>query len=268
MTGTQKTSRQVQEEAAAEWDRYADIWDSWTPNDRRDDAEEAADFLAELANGGTALELGIGTGRVALPLAERGVKVSGIDASPGMIRKLREKEGGDKIGIYEGNFADVDVKEDYDVIFIALATLFVLTTQEDQVRCFANSAAHLNPGGRLVVQNIVPDLTNYQRGRYNDFDTTAPFRVSGRLAGHPSMAWFEMNTVDPTTQTINRTDVIVSEKGNRIIAATMRFAWPPEQDLMGRLAGLELEGRWGGWHQERFTFDSLNSVSVYRKPTE
>ncbi len=261
-----KTSKQWQEEAAAEWDRYAEIWDSWTPDDNRDDAEEAADFLAELSKGGSALELGVGTGRVAIPLSARGVRVSGIDASPKMLERLREKEGGDRIDLYEGNFADVDVDKLYDVVFIALATLFVLPDQHEQTRCLENSAKRLKPGGRLVIQNIVPDMSNYQRGRHNDYGMTEPFRVSGRLAGHPRLAWFEMNTMDPTTQMIKRTDVIMSEKGNRIIAATMRYIWPAEQDLMARLGGLELEERWGGWRGEAFQYDSRDSVSVYRKP--
>ncbi|MFI8931812.1 class I SAM-dependent DNA methyltransferase [Streptomyces sp. NPDC053474] len=260
-----KTSKQWQEEAAEEWDRYADIWDSWTPDDSRDDAEEAADFLAALAKDGTALELGIGTGRVALPLAQRGVRVSGIDASPKMLRRLKEKPGGDQIEVFEGNFADVDVEAEYDVVFIALATLFVLPDQEEQARCLANSAKRLKPDGRLVVQNIVPDMTYYQRGRQNDYGMTEPFRISGRLAGHPRLAWFEMNHVDPTTQMVKRTDVIMSEKGNKIIAATMRFVWPSEQDLMARLGGLELEDRWGGWRKEPFHYDSRDAVSVYRK---
>lgn len=141
-----KTSKQWQEEAAAEWDRYAEIWDSWTPDDNRDDAEEAADFLAELSKGGSALELGVGTGRVAIPLSARGVRVSGIDASPKMLERLREKEGGDRIDLYEGNFADVDVDKLYDVVFIALATLFVLPDQHEQTRCLENSAKRLKPG--------------------------------------------------------------------------------------------------------------------------
>lgn len=260
--------RSILERAAEEWDRYADIWDQWTPDDGRNDAEEAADFLVRFADGGPALELGIGTGRVALPLAARGVEVHGIDASPGMIRRLKEKPGGDRITVSVGNFADVAVEGRYPLVFVVLATLFVLPTQEEQIRCFRNTAERLTPGGRFVVQSLLPDLTPYQHGRYTDFDRTAPFRVTGRLAGHPGMAWLELDHVDPATQTIRRTDVVMTEKGNRIIAAEMRYAWPAEQDLMARLAGLELEARWGGWHEEPFDHDSVSYVSVYRKPSD
>ncbi len=215
------------------------------------------DFLASLAGRGPALELGIGTGRVALPLAARGVAVEGIDSSRKMVAKLRAKRGGRRIRVAFGDFADVDVEGRYTLVFVVFNTFFGLLTQEDQVRCFANVAAHLEPGGAFVIEAFVPDLARFDRGQrtstsHVDTDTdTVQMQVSVHHA---------------TEQQIDTQHFVIERGKLRTYPVRIRYAWPSELDLMARLAGLELRERWSGWERAPFTSQSGSHVSVYGKP--
>lgn len=216
--------------------------------------EESVDFIAEIAGPGKILELAIGTGRISLPLAQRGLDVRGIDGSPDMVAKLREKPGGDTIPVSIGDFADVDIEGSFDLVFLMFNTLFNLTSQSEQVRCFRNVAAHLNDGGAFLVEVFVPDVTRFTDGQMMratrvDFDSL----------------WFEAAKHDPVRQLIEHQRVRVTADGVRMIPLPMRYAWPAEIDLMAKLAGLELENRWGGWDRSSFTAKSDKHISLYRK---
>ena len=210
--------------------------------------------LAELADGGRVLELGIGTGRVAIPLAAHGVEVHGIDVSPAMVERLRAKPGGADIPVVMGNFADVDVDGTFRLIFITFNTFFALTSQAEQVRCFGNVAAHLEPGGRFVVRAFVPDTSLIDRGS----------NVAVREAT-PDVVRLDASIFDADAQTVNATQVTITETGVKLVHTFLRFAAPPELDLMAQLAGLELESRWGSFGREPFTAESGFHVSVYRR---
>jgi SAM-dependent methyltransferase len=231
-------------------DRIADVYDEWftVPTD----TDEAADFLAGLAGEGPALELGIGTGRIALPLAHRGVTVHGIDASESMVAKLRLKPGGPEIPVTIADFADVPVEGAYQLIFVAFNTLFALLTQEDQVRCFANVAAHLTEGGVFVVQAFVPDVTLYHRGS----------RVATQFVSADT-AVIDIGELEMATQQVTAQHVVIKDGRVTMYPVKLRFAYPPELDLMARLARLRLRERWAGWNREPFGPASGQHVSVY-----
>ncbi len=230
----------------------ADIYDELY-GEMFDEAAEAS-LLAERAGGGPALELGIGTGRVSLPLKQKGIEVHGVDASEAMIERLRSKPGGPDIPVTVGDLVDVPVQGEYPLIFIAFNTFFAPTTQDDQVRCFENVAKHLTTEGVFVVSAFVPDVTRFRRHQtFNTIDVEMD-RVMLDASRH-----------DPVTQTIKASHIIVTPKGTEIYPVFMRYAYPPEMDLMARLAGLVLRERYGGWRMEPFTSDSLGHVSVYGK---
>ncbi len=218
---------------------------------------ESVEFLAELAAGGTVLELAIGTGRVALPLAARGLSVHGTDASETIVAKLREKPGGDAIPVTFGDMADVPVDGTFDLIYLVFNTLFNLTSQEAQVRCFRNVAMHLNPGGAFVVETFVPDLSDFVEGQ--------AVRGLGVTLGS---ARFEVVMHDPVEQMFLYRRVLVTDEGVRLNPLPMRYAWPAELDLMGQLAGLELRERWAWWDRSTFTAASKSHVSAYERPPE
>jgi SAM-dependent methyltransferase len=235
-------------------DRIAEPFDrSFVPDDER----EAARFLAKLAGSGPALELGIGTGRVALPLARRGVEVHGIDASEAMVAKLRQKRGGGDIPVTLGDFAAVDIKGRYPLVFVVFNTIFAPLTQEDQIRCFANVAKRLTSKGVFVVEAFVPDLTRFDRGQLTDaFDVTV------------DMVRLDVTVHDPIEQRITGQHVVITEKGIKLYPFQIRYAWPSEMDLMANLAGLRLRDRFGGWREESFTSESDRHISVYERATE
>jgi hypothetical protein len=209
--------------------------------------------LVQLAKGRVpVLELAIGTGRVAVPLAARGVEVHGVDVSEAMVARLRRKPGGDAIPVTMGNFADVPVEGRYGVVFVAFNTFFGLTTQEEQVRCFENVAAHLTDEGVFVLEVFVPDVTRFDRRQ----------RVSAITVGLEEVQ-LEATNYDPVAQRTTTQQVFLSTKGVELIPVVIRFAWPAELDLMARLAGLRLHERWGGWDRRPFTADSEHHVSVY-----
>jgi SAM-dependent methyltransferase len=239
-------------DASTYGERIADVYDAWptVPGD----TEAAVARLAELAGRGPVLELGIGTGRLALPLAARGLAVQGIDASPAMVAKLREKPGGERIPVALGDFADVAVDGRFALIFVAFNTFFALLSQEAQVRCFAAVAARLAEGGVFVIQAFAPDLARYDRGQ----------RL-GVIAVDSAGALLEASVHDPVAQRVHSLQVSLSDRGVRTYPVEIRYAWPSELDLMARLAGLTLQHRWGGWDRQPFTTDSRIHVSVYAR---
>ena len=235
---------------AAYGDRIAEVYDEWFAVPRNE--EDAASLLSELAGSGPALELGIGTGRVALPLARRGVEVLGIDASKAMLEKLREKLGGKQIKVSVGDLVDVGVEGEFRLVYAVFNTLFALLTQEDQVRRFANVARRLSGGGAFVVEAFVPDMGLFERGQRLATADVGPGHVVLDAVKH-----------DPVGQRVTANQVVISEGGIRIYPVRLRYAWPSELDLMARLAGLRLRERWGGWGREPFTAASAGHVSVY-----
>ena len=231
-------------------DRIAAAYDDIHPS--TDDADEAVATLAELAAGGPVLELAIGTGRLALPLAERGVPVQGIDASDAMVARLRAKPGGDAIDVTIGDFADVAVDGRFALVFVAFNTLFALLTQDDQIRCFANVASHLADDGVFVIEAFVPDLTGYKWSQ----------RVSAMHVGTDSVR-LDASRLDAAEQRVTATHMVLTEAGVRLYPVHLRYAWPAELDLMARLAGLRLRHRWADWERRRFDASSQRHVSVY-----
>jgi SAM-dependent methyltransferase len=232
-------------------EHVADVYDEWYR--QLHDVGQEATVLADLAAGGRVLELGIGTGRIAIPLAARGVEVHGIDTSPAMVDKLKAKPGGDQIAVTIGDMADVPVDETFALVFVAFNTFYMLTTQEDQVRCFRNVASHLAPGGAFLVSGFVPDLSMVEQGEY----------VSAREALLDRVR-LDVTTYDRMNQRLNTTQVRITEDGVRFVHAQLRYAWPSELDLMAQLAGLSLESRWSTFDKLPFTDASAFHVSVYR----
>jgi SAM-dependent methyltransferase len=215
--------------------------------------EPVVDVLAELAGDGAALEFGIGTGRIAVPLADRGVKVAGIDSSDAMVKRLRAKPGTDAMEVAIGDFATTKVAGQFTLVFLIFNTIFNLTSQDAQVACFENAAAHLTPGGRFVIETGVPDLQSLPLGQ-----TVIPFRAD------PEGVSFDV--YDVVTQRFSSQHYYFTGEGNvETHPVEFRYAWPSELDLMARLATMRLEHRWGGWRREPFTTLSRGHVSVYVK---
>jgi SAM-dependent methyltransferase len=220
---------------------------------QRGDEMAAVAFLEQLAGHGPVLELGIGAGRIALPLAARGIRVDGIDISPAMIAQLRGKLSGEDISVTVGNFADVPVPGTYRLIFIVWNTLFNLLTQEDQVRCFQNVAGHLTDDGSFVLEAFVPAfLYRLRNDQYVDAEAILVDEVRLDVLRH-----------DMATQMIEESHVSFSSAGVRLNPVVQRYAWPSELDLMARIAGLRLKHRWGGWNREPFNSTSSTHISVY-----
>jgi SAM-dependent methyltransferase len=213
------------------------------------------DFLAELAGDGPALEFGIGTGRVALPLSERGVPVSGIDISPAMVGRLRTKPGAHKIDVTIGDFATTRVGHGFRLVYLVYNTIMNLTRQDQQVDCFCNAAAHLAGNGCFVVEVGVPDLRRLPPG-----ETTRVF------ARDESYVGFDEYT-DLTAQIAYSHHWWVTEGRAEIFSAPYRYVWPSELDLMARIAGFSLRERSAGWSDEPFTSESRSHVSVWEKTT-
>ncbi len=211
------------------------------------------DFLADLARGGPALELGIGTGRIALPLSERGVAVHGIDLSPAMVVQLRAKPGADAIGVTVGDFATTRVDGAFSLAYLVFNTIENLTTQDEQVECFCNAARHLRDGGCFVVEVEVPQIRRLPPG-----DTVRAFTVT------PSRLGFD--ELDVAGQWGVSHHYRITGGRAESFSLPYRYVWPAELDLMARIAGLHLRERWGGWRREPFTSDSVQHVSVWEKP--
>ena len=215
--------------------------------------DTVADVLAGLAGGGRALELGIGTGRIALPLARRGVPVHGIDLSRAMVARLRAKPGGEDIGVSIGDFATTRAEGTFSLAYLVFNTIMNLTTQEAQVACFRNVAAHLEPGGCFVIEVGVPDLRRLPPGQ-----DVVPFHVS------PTRWAFDV--YDVATQAMSSNYVTVDGGRGEYRSIPFRYVWPAELDLMAQLAGMRLRDRWEGWTREPFTSESGQHVSVWERP--
>ena len=231
---------------------YAERYDVMYEDPMVTETHDSVETLAELAGGGKVLELAIGTGRVALPLAARGLTVHGIEASEAMVAKLREKPGGSAIPVEIGDMAEARVEGTFDLIYLVFNTIFNLTTQEAQVRCFKNAARHLSARGMFVVETVVPDFSEYVDGQ----------RMKGSWANMDA-ARFEIAIQDRVAQTVAFQRIVISEDGTRMVPHFMRYAWPSELDLMAQLAGLERRDRWAWWDRSPFTADSKSHVTLY-----
>jgi SAM-dependent methyltransferase len=218
--------------------------------------EDAVALLAELARGGRALELGIGTGRIALPLAARGVEVHGIDASPAMVERLRAKPDGEALAVTFGDFAEVPVEGEFALVYVVFNTFFALLTQEEQVRCFQSVARRLAPGGVFLIEAFVPDMTLFNRGQ-----TVRAVKVTAEIVD------MHASTHDISAQRVSSQQIIIKDGAIRLYPVQIRYCWPSELDLMARLAGLVLRERWGGWRREPFNSESMKHVSVYARQT-
>jgi SAM-dependent methyltransferase len=214
--------------------------------------DRAVTFLADLAGDGAALELGIGTGRIALPLWQRGVRVHGIDLSPAMAERLRAKPGAHDIGVTIGDFATTRVEGEFRLAYLVFNTIMNLTTQDDQVECFRNVAAHLEPGGCFVIEVGIPELQRLPPG-----ETVRAFTVSPTRLG--------FDEYDVAAQFLVSHHYQVVDGRLEVFSTPFRYVWPSELDLMARLAGMTLRERWGGWSREPFTSDSTSHVSAWVK---
>jgi SAM-dependent methyltransferase len=238
------------EEVAAAYDENAEHDPMFAP----EAINPVVDFLVELAGDGRALELGIGTGRIALPLAERGVRVDGIDLSEAMVARLRAKPGGDRIDVTIGDFATTKVGGSFTLVYLVYNTIQNLTTQDAQVACFQNVAAHLEPGGTFVIEVGLPDLQRLPFG-----ETIRPFHLGETHLG--------FDTYDVANQGLVSHHYTRSADGTfRYSWGPFRYVWPSELDLMARLAGMTLRERWSGWKREPFTSMSEKLVGVWEKP--
>ena len=212
----------------------------------------AVDLLAELAGDGGALEFAIGTGRIALPLAQRGVRVAGIDNSAAMLARLRDKPGAEQIDAVVGDMAATRVDGEFSLVYLVFNTIFNLVTQDGQVACFENAAAHLRSGGRFVIEARVPELQRLPLGQ-----TVLPWRAEpGGISAY---------VYDVVTQRLSGQHHHFIDGRVETTPTEMRYAWPAELDLMARLAGMRLEHRWAGWGREPFTALSPSHVSVYER---
>ena len=216
--------------------------------------EATVGALASLARGGSVLELGIGTGRIALPLAATGLEVRGIDASTNMLEQLRSKPGGDAIPVKIGDFADVEVDGKFNLIFVVFNTFFALLTQEAQVRCFSNVAAHLEPAGLFVIEAFVPDPARYVRNQ-----NVAVSKVTA------DQTRLDVSQHDPSAQRINTQQIVISGDKARCYPVQLRYAWPSELDLMAQIAGLKLKERWSNWQRTPFRSGDSAHISLYER---
>jgi SAM-dependent methyltransferase len=212
----------------------------------------AIQTLSELAQGKPALELGIGTGRIAIPLSQTGVPVHGLDISESMVAKLRLKPGGEGIPVTMGNFVDVAVEGQFSLIYVVFNTLYSLLTQQEQVRCFQNVARHLTADGVFVIEGFVPDLSRFHRGQSVSVNTIAQNEV--RL---------DVSEIEFDRQVISSQHSVFTDKGNRFYPVKLRYIWPSEMDLMAQLAQLRLKERWSDWKKSAFTAESGKHISVY-----
>ncbi len=234
-----------------EWiaSRYATLWANLFDPAVLD---PAVDFLADLAGTGAALELGIGTGRVALPLRRRGVRVHGIELSPAMVAQLQTQPGADDIGVTIGDFAATTVNATFALAYLVRNTITNLTTQDEQVACFRNAAAHLEPGGCFVIEVYIPEIQRLPPG-----ETVHAFTIT------PTHLGFE--EYDTAAQIAVSHHYWVIDGQLETFSSPHRYVWPAELDLMARLAGLTLRERWSDWNREPFTSASRNHISVWEK---
>jgi len=221
---------------------------------KRGDEEETVAFLAGLAGGGEALELAVGTGRIALPLVKAGVRVDGIELSKDMVDRMREKPGGDQVEVVMGDMSRVTTGRSYGLVYLVFNTIGNLLTQDDQVRCFENAARHLTDDGVFVVECRVPTAPARPGHQFIDVEELELDRVE-----------LGVSRYDPLTQILDVNHVHLGADGLGFSPIRLRLAYPPEFDLMARIAGLRLRDRWGGWNGEPFTAASWRHISVYEQ---
>jgi SAM-dependent methyltransferase len=229
-------------------DLIAAVYDEWYPAPE----EESIQFLSRLAQGGRTLELGIGTGRLAIPLKTIGVNIEGIDVSTTMVNRLHEKPGGKDIPVRIGDFSELGVDGHYDLIFVVFNTFFGLPTQEMQLQCLKNVARHLNEKGRFVIEAFVPDMTRFIEGQ--SIRTTSVKDAEVRI---------DVSMHDAAKQQVVSQHVMLTEKGIKMVPVTIRYVWPSELDMMARVAGLKLRNRWEDWKETPFSSRSGRHVSLY-----
>jgi SAM-dependent methyltransferase len=239
-------------DASTYGERIAEIYDRWPRVPQN--ADTVVEFLAAIAGRGPVLELGIGTGRIALPLARRGLEVHGIDASPSMVARLRAKPGGEAIPVALGDFAAVPIEGRFSLVFVVFNTFFGLLTQEAQVDCFAAVSRHLTGDGVFVIEAFVPDLSRFSGEQRVEALSVETDRVVLATTMH-----------DRAAQRVVSQQVLLSAGDVRLYPVELRYAWPSELDLMARLAGLQRRERWGGWNREPFSGASAGHVSVYER---
>jgi SAM-dependent methyltransferase len=234
-------------------DRIADIYDVRYLEPLAEDTVDAVSFLKDLAGDGPALELGIGTGRVAIPLAETGVEVHGLDTSEAMVARLRSKPGGDRLRVAIGSFADFDLETRFPLVYVVFNTFFSLLTQDEQVSAFQSVARHLAPGGAFAMQAFVPDVTRFENDQH---------RVAVESVGIDEIT-LEMSSHDAVTQRTDSQYVLLRQGDVRLFPVRIRYAYVSELDLMARLAGLRLRERWSSWRRERFPSPDRSHISVW-----
>ena len=243
--------------AATYGDKIAEVYDVMYP--MRASVVPTVDALAKLAGEGPALELGIGTGRVALPLAARGIEVHGIDASEAIVDQMRAKLGGNDIPVTIGDFSEFSIVDGnqpkkFSLVYVVFNTLFQATSQEAQVQCFQSVAAHLTDEGIFLVEAFVPDPKRFTRNQ-----NISAGRVESDLVS------IDISRHDPVNQIVHSQHLFVDESGIKLYPVQVRYSWPSELDLMARLAGMRLRERWGGWDNSPFTASSKNHISIYEK---
>lgn len=241
----------------------SDLWDAETAR-RYDDSsspmfgsevlDPTVTFLAALAGDGPALEFAVGTGRVAVPLSERGVPVSGIELSEPMVEQLRRKASSAEIPVTVGDMATTHLEGVFSLVYLVFNTLGNLRTQAEQVECFRNAARHLAPGGHFVIELWVPGIRRFPPGQ-----TAVPFEVSDR---HTGLDTYDMTTQQGTSHHYSREP----DGSYRYSTSNFRYVWPAECDLMAQIAGLEPAGRWADWNRSPFTSDSDSHISAWRLP--
>ena len=214
--------------------------------------EQTVDCLFDLTCGGSALEFAIGTGRIALPLAERGATVKGVELSAAMVKKLREKEVGPPIDVIMGDMTSTQVPGVFSLVFLVFNTIYNLTTQQAQIACFQNAARHLKPQGRFLIETFVPPIQKI------------PFGET-KLAFANSRDHFGIDEFDVASQTFTSSHVWMKEGRHEFLSIPFRYAWPAELDLMANIAGLELEHRWSDWDRSPYDLMSAKHISVWRK---
>jgi hypothetical protein len=238
------------ERIAAAYDQYEN--DDTRQEFRVEDVNATVEFLANLAGDGPALEFAVGTGRIALPLSRRGVPTQGIDLSRPMVARLKAKPGGNDVDVTIGDMATTSVATSFSLVYLVCNTIMNLTTQQAQVACFRNAAAHLPPGGHFVVKVLVPELQRLPPG-----DTFHVFAAGDK---HWGIDDYEVANQAVVSHHFENAD-------GRIQHSSMpfRYVWPSELDLMAELAGMSLRERWEGWRREPFTYESRKHVSVWEK---
>jgi SAM-dependent methyltransferase len=239
-------------DSATYGDRFADKYDHFM-RISPEQTQSAVEALATLAGSGPVLELGIGTGRIALPLHAKGLPVHGIDASTRMIEALRKKPGGDTIPVAFADFGTVPVEGKFSLIYVVFNTFFALLTQEAQLRCFANVASHLLPGGLFVIEAFVPDLCRFTHNQ-NVVATNV----------HLDEVRLDVSTHDPLHQRVDSQHIVIANGSIQTYPVQLRYAWPSELDLMAQLAGMKLRERWSNWQRSAFASGDGGHISLYQ----